>query len=106
MTATPGSALLAASAMVTVCPETDATVVVPLSLSICALSFPAATSTDHESVVPAATWGTSIVMVKVSELAYATVTEESEEALTQLFRLLAEILKVSSKFPLFSTVNV
>jgi hypothetical protein len=45
-------------------------------------------------------------MVKVSELAYATVTEESEEVLTQLFRLLAEILKVSSEFPLFSTVNV
>ena len=102
----PGSALLDESAIVTVCPETTATVVVPPSLLVCVPSFPAVTSTDQESVVPAATWGTSIVMVKVSELAYATVTEESEEALTQLFRLLAEILKVSSEFPLFSTVNV
>ena len=107
MTITSGSALLAASAMVTVCPKTTTTVVVPLSLSVSVSLFPAVTSTDHESTVPAATWGTSITISKVPESSYGTITEVSEElVLIQPFKLLAEIVKVSSKFPSFTIVNV
>ena len=60
--------------------------------------------TAHESLVPAATCGTFTVMSQSDEESYATVT--AGHVTNHPFKLDTEIVKVSSKLPSLSMVNV
>ena len=85
-------------------PVTVSTVTVPVSSLLTDASLVATALTVHESLVPAATCGTFTVMSQSDEESYATVT--AGHVTNHPFKLDAEIVKVSSKLPSLSMVNV
>ena len=80
-------------------PVKVSTVIVPVSSLLTDALLPATALTAHESLVPAATLGTVTDTLQIEDEPYVTVT--SGHAVSQPFKLDTEIVKVSSKLPLF-----